>query len=333
MIYEQSFTKQARWLLSIFVVFTITGALYSELFQAPQKVIDHQSFYQNPLNDEFLESINEVHYTNRIENITMSKGPYHWNLIFPRNLLADSDSISSLFSALRQIQVRKLYPKDTININNFSLSDPLLKLKLIGTDKTIDFKLGIINPIDQSAYISINTTPYIYQIEFFKQSIETFGLSDFINSHVIVTPKRRIKQLQIYRGKLGGFNLFHVDWIQNAWRGDRERILNQDKVDKFLNALFKARSHIILDDLTAKQMKKFDQYFNYPPFTMKITTKEGTEIELSVTNPLPAIPHLKIEKRQHVMIKVSNRKAYLVIDKDFLKLLNNKTSDFVQKKI
>lgn len=333
MYYQQNFNKQTNWLLGVFLLLTVFAGFYSELFQAPQKAFDQQSLFKNPLSKSFLNKTHTLQYVSRIENLTLQKNRNSWHLTSPRKILADKQTLMMLFEALEFIKVRKIYPKDAINVNNFSLNDPLLKLKLETDEKIVEVNLGIINPVDQSAYLSTSLSEYIFQIEILKFPIETFGLSDFIDSRVIPLDKSILAELSVYRGQAKGKPWFELTRSNDAWASDSKKELNQEKVDKYLNALLDSRSHTIFDELTESQEETIAKFFEKPTYTVKVKTTAGEEFEYTFGSIYREVAELKIEKRKHVIIKSNQRHNFLLCDRDILEILGKSLNSFLQRRI
>jgi len=319
---QQSFNKQVNWALFSFIILTILAGVYSELFQAPQKTIDNSIVYTSPLTNDFLSNVHTLHYKSRLEKITLQKNRDLWHLTSPRRILADRTIVLHLFQTLKQLKIRKIYPRDDINLNNFSLKDPLLTLTVESNKKIESLDFGIINPVDQTTYVALKDSQYIYQVELLKYPIETFGLSDFIDSRMININKEQIQQISIYKG-----NVPYTPWVkiqrnkENLWKEANRKELDQEKTKKYLTALINSRSYTIFDELTESQEKILNDFLKKPTYKIKIVTKSKKTIEYSIVALYREVEELKIQKKKHVLVKSNDRHNYLLLDRDVLKIL------------
>ena len=319
---EKSYQKQTTLLLGVFALITLLSAVYSDLFQAPQQNIDQRSLYQNPLNAEFLSQVHTISYISRIENLVLQKNRDSWHLTSPRKILADQEITSRLIESLKLIKVRKIYPKDTINENNFALNDPLLELKLESDQEVREVKLGMINPVDQSAYVALEKSPYIFQIEFLKFPIETFNLSDFIDSRLFIVKKENIQSLDIVKRWSTGRARTYMGKKNDEWYADNGRRLDSEKIEKYLNALVESRSHTIYDKLDETQEQIVNKFFEKPTYKIKIKTTDDKELKFALVPIYRNVPELKIQKKKHILFKSNQRHSYLSTDRDLLKILD-----------
>src|SRR5690606_29708238 len=95
-------------------------------------------------------------------------------------------------------RVRSIHRYEPINVTSFSLDNPNLSL-LFTTNKNKDYeiKLGLINPIDNSAYLSISSQDQIYQIDPLEMALEAYDLSQIVEARVFAINYSDIKSIEI----------------------------------------------------------------------------------------------------------------------------------------
>ena len=111
------------------------------------------------------------------------------------------------------------------------------------------------------------------------------------------------------------------------------RNLDNEKIDKYLKAFSTERSQKILDKLTIEQEEKINKFLERPLYSIKIQTKDGELLEYTVSSISSAMPELKIEKKQHIIIKAKHRVNYLITDRNYLQILAKRESNFRIRRI
>src|SRR5690606_11305733 len=106
-----------------------------------------------------------IKLTNRLGTFELSRhNKTDWNLTSPRLMPAKPSTIQELIKDLSSLKILKVHRNDALNTSNFSLDNPLISLVLkTELEEEITMKLGLINPIDNSAYISLSSADLIYQ--------------------------------------------------------------------------------------------------------------------------------------------------------------------------
>lgn len=304
----------------LFVLVLVAGGLFSELFQAPKKGLTGLELYQNPVPESFLKNLDQLSLSNRLGEVILEKreNTQKWYLTSPRKLEANTKVINQITESLAKIKVKKLYQKDSINISNFSLSTPLMEINLTSGRQKLKFSLGIINPIDNSAYITLDHRSLIFQIEGLQYPIEGLNISDFINSKIVETPFDEIKKVELFFGKPHSRRFLSIKRDGPLWLDSRGKELNTKTVEAFLEKFIGLKGQIILDKMNEETNKTLEKFWNSPQYSLVITDNSDKEIIYQFTSPVPAIPEVKVEKKQTISIISGSKEYPFLVDKNVL---------------
>jgi len=315
----------------MFLIAIVLGALASEFFQAPLIKNTALSRYQLLIKPEQIEQIKEIKLTNRLGDFKISKDNMKtWSLTEPRNLPSNQVTINNILSNLGEIKIRQILSKDAINISNFSLDSPLMKLKLSyygGKEQTLN--LGLLNPIDNSTYVTFSEQEAIYHVDALKGNLNSLNLSNFIDSKIFTQKISNISQLKIYRGKLPATTTrLHLKRSKEGWIDAGKNNLDSKTVEAYLKVLLSLKSSLIIDRRSEKLDKALFKYFANPSYTLEIKSKDGHKAFYEVTYLINNVPDLKMEKRQTFIIKSSNRPHPYIIEKSKMSLFHKSQRSF-----
>ncbi|MBL7664828.1 MAG: DUF4340 domain-containing protein [Bacteriovoracaceae bacterium] len=330
MQFEQLLKLRAQistWFLAIFFLVIMGGALISELFQAPTVPYDMAQIYVNPVPEEIFTNIKNLSLKNKFGEFKMQKNldensPKHdtWRLLSPRELPAKAQTLKQIIDALQEVTVRKIHQYEPINISSFSLDNPLIHMEFEVIDGAkYEIKIGLINPIDNSAYMTVTDHQTIYQIENLKFPIETFELGDFIEPRIFVFNPAEVDELSFYREQITNRPYFKITKTENNWFDSRQTALDATKTAEYFKNLFNLRSQVILDKPDESIIELLDQSLKRPQYIV-VLKRQGKEIEYRISYPIKQMPQFKVENRQSVIIKSSDEEQPYIVSKDLLKV-------------
>lgn len=322
--------KASSWLLFFFVLVILISAAITEFFQAPTEKTHVLNQYRQLIEEKKLASTAKIILKNSLGEFTLSRQGAQWRLTSPRDLPANQKTLGLILNTLKNIDIKKVYQSDPINMANFSLDSPLMEFSLINTEgEREDYLLGLVNPIDNTTYIQIPQKDIIYQVEALKNTFESYDLSNFIDSKIFnVEPKEAIA-LSIYRGEKKQNNVqVSFTMKKGNWVGKSDRVQKSDKVVEYFGKLFNLKSTLIVDKSTEELRKALNEKLEKPLYTIHVTKKNGEKLNYKISHIVHTLPDLKIEKRQHILIKASNRKNVFLIHKDNLPLFAQRQSQY-----
>ncbi|OUR96766.1 hypothetical protein A9Q84_10520 [Halobacteriovorax marinus] len=324
-------TKAANVLTFMFLIAIVLGGLASWLFQAPLTKNTALSRYQLLIKPEQIEQVKSIQLTNRLGVFTISKDNSKvWSLTEPRNLPSNQTTVQNILTNLSQIKIRKILSKDAINISNFSLDTPLMKLKLsYYGGKVHTLNLGLLNPFDNSTYVTFSEQEAIYHVDALKGNLESLNLSNFIESKIFTQKISDITHLKIYKGKLPATKArLNILRDKDDWVDANKKTLAPKAVESYLRNLLSLKSSLIIDKRSKKLDKALSKYFTNPSYTMEVAHKNGNKTFYEVTYLINTIPDLKMEKKQTFIIKSSNSPHPYIIEKDKMTLFHKSQRSF-----
>ena len=304
--------RLTKYSVLVFALILLAFMVMSEFFQVSQYRGEDSLGLSNPVKREILEQLSTLTVTNSLGTYHLAKMGESWRLLRPRNLQARSDLVGEIIQTLKNLKVRRLYEKDKINLQNFSLHRPTIELVLTAFGQSQKLKIGLLNSIDDSTYLTFNQSSSIYQIDLFKLAIQSLDLSDFINSKIFKEPLESIQKIQVKRQYRQPLTLMREN---EAWSAHGLGKSDQEQVRKLLSQLFSQRAHAILDQRSKALDEGIAKILGRPLYTVSIKTYRG-QARYRVSGPLQSLPGLKLEEKKFVL--VSTEKGHPVLAKSSL---------------
>lgn len=330
-------------LLIVFLTLLGSGILLSELFHLPNLDLSRIESLQIPIKKDFLKSVHFIEVNNQLSTFTFRKEQEkdHWDLISPKNLPAKRTIINQLFNELSSIVVKKIIVHDEINLRNYSLTNPVLTITLKQTEGASDsnnknsliIKMGMVNPIDNTTYLTFSNKKIIYQIEKLSRPFESLALSDFVDSKIFTLSlydiyKFNLSKTNYYSKKKEKVSLLKFKRVDPFWYDMKKNKLSTDKVEKYINKVISVKSHLILDKSSKSVKKNLTRYLKSPLFEIVVADKQGRNYRYELSQLLEKIPELKIERKQNALIWASNKDYPYLIKKDYLRFLSKNINEF-----
>ena len=321
----------STWLVGGFFVVLLASALLSEFFQAPTESLHELGEYQTVLRSSDLEAVTEVTIKNRLGSFTLAKNQYdNWQMTSPREYPATESTMSQIIDALGNLKIRKIYEKDLINTSNFSLDRPQLEITFTNKEKvTQTLQVGLVNPIDNSTYITFDKKKAIYHIDAINYPFEKLDLGQFIDTRIFSLDVANISSFALYRGSISNSNL-QLEFVhkENNWEMKDGRVLEPGKVEEYLEELISLKSQVILDRQTDALKEKIDENLATPYYLIRIVDDKSRELTYKITWPLASLPDIKMEKRENFMISATDRKYPFLIHRDHFALFQKRQNQF-----
>ena len=311
-----------------FAFIVIGGALYTELFQKPEFEVANNQIFRNPIDINFLSNARSMKIKNTLGSYRVIKKSdvttSTWNVSTPRSVPAKNELINEMIQSLSQIKVRRTYPNDDINKDHFFLRNPNVTITLgtstDPTDQDMSINVGLINPIDNSTYISISNSKLIYQINTIKFPFESIEFTDLIDSRVVPVSKDEIAEVAYFKGNSSS-SFFKIKRHQKQWIDSRKFVLRDDRVDDFLQNILSYNAQVILDQDSESRQEVSTRFLKAPIYRLKVTTMNGNSHLYEISKIVhKSYPELKIEKRQNILVKANYADHPFVLSKQFLQL-------------
>lgn len=329
MNFNKNRTSISYWLIGAFILALGISASISALFQNSLQMPDNigQFVIYNPSE---IASINRLQFENQLGSVELEKRSDNnlWNLSKPRLLRANMETVQNILQALLDIKVLKIIRVDPINISHYSLDKPSLKITITNTEgKQQIMEFGFINPIDGSTYLKHSDHNDIFHIKAPSISLPSLVLTDFINSKIVPVAIEDIKQIQIFKGSIKQ-NQIHLSLskVNEEWQGVNQRLLSTTKVKDFLTQLTELKTQTILDRITPNMQEVLDKALATPLYSMIVEDRQGQSATYTISGIINSIPDVKMEKKQNVIIQVSDRLSPYVVNKDVIKIFTQTQS-------
>lgn len=308
----------STWLTVLFTFSLLILLGFSELFQNTTQNKKSLGLLSNPIRADIMANIKTIRIKNRMGSFTLNQQNGQWILKEPRVMPAHVDTINQVLEALNNVQVDTIHQYEPINIQNFSLDNPIMVIDLYSKlEEKLQIKVGLINPINNTSYLTVEGQKTIFQIEVLKHGIELKSLSDFIESSIFSPPVNQISQFHLFhRGQRESHNSLVLKG--NEWTSKRYKKINNEAVKKKLNNILNIKTHMIVDKQDEKLQNFISNYLKDPLYTIKVTTKNNKNITYNITGLIKALPELKLDKRQYFIMTASDRQYPYIIDKQYL---------------
>lgn len=318
----------STWLLVVFSVGLLGILAFSEIFQNAVKRDKNMDTFADPIKADIIANVKTIRLKNRLGKYTITlTDSGQWQLVEPRKMPSPEKTIDSILDSLKQISVHTLHKKEPINLKSFSLDNPIAILDLFTKlDEHIEVKIGLVNPINNTSYMTISNQDIIYQTNALSSRLESMRLGDFIDSQIFGHKVSDIKEFEIYRGKNSESSNRLKRGI-SGWESKRYRSISNDSVEGAIDSILRIKSHMIVDSQEEDLKKLLENYLKNPLYRVVVKTIDGNETTYSVSPLVRSIPELKIEKRQYFLIQASDREYPHLISKDYLGLFSLRYKD------
>lgn len=317
-------------LVVFFFLILLFLGLFAEVFEAETPEVDIAQIYANPIPINELQKLKNLKLTNKhgtflFENTAADgslNGP--WQMIEPQALRLKNDVVSKIVDALNVVRVRNFYRLEPINITSFSLDNPTLTLLFTNArNKNFEIKMGLINPIDNSAYLSLSSQDQIYQIDPIEMALESYDLAQLVESKVLAVNKDSLQSLEIYGAD--GLKLKLIK-KEAQWHDQNGEVLADQKVNKLFERLEEIKSYSILDKLNTDQQTFMEKVMATPEYSLKLISSSG--VRTYVMAPLTGqIPGMNVVKSGTYALSTEEKQSFVLIEKDEIKMLGTKPGE------
>ncbi len=317
-------------LVVFFFLILLFLGLFAEVFEAETPEVDIAQIYANPVPINELQRLKNLKLTNKhgtflFENTSVDgslSGP--WQMLEPQALRLKNDVVSKIVDALNVVRVRNFHRLEPINITSFSLDNPTLTLLFTNTrNKNFEIKMGLINPIDNSAYLSLSSQDQIYQIDPIEMALESYDLAQLVESKVLAVNGDSLQSLEIYDS--AGLKLKLIK-KESQWVDQAGVVLSEQKVNKLFERLEEIKSYSILDKLNSDQQLFMEKIMATPEYSLKLISGNG--VRTYVMSPLTGqIPGMNVVKGGSYALSTDEKQSFVLIEKDEIKMLGTKASD------
>ncbi len=317
-------------LVAFFFLILLFLSLFAEVFESQTPEVDVAQIYANPVPVPELQRLRALKLTNKhgtfvFENTDpggVLAGP--WQMLEPQALRVKGDVVTKIIDALNVIRVRNFHRLEPINITSFSLDNPTLTLLFTNAaNKIFEIKVGLINPIDNSAYLSLSGQDQIFQIDPIEMALESYDLAQLVESKVLALNAESLQSLEIYGDSGLRLKLLRKD---DQWIEQNGGVLAENKVRRFFERLEATRSSLILDKLTPEQQTFMETQFSAPVWSLKLISAQGVRT-YHVAKISGQIPGMSVVKSDTYALSTDEKQSFVLLDGGEAKIFATETVD------
>lgn len=305
-----------------FALILLFLGLFAEVFESRTPEVDLAQIYANPIPVIELQHLKSLRLTNKQGNFLLEnthsegnvEGP--WQMVEPQALKVKGDVIPKILDALNVVRVRNFHRLEPINITSFSLDNPTLTMNFTTSkDKLYEIKMGLINPIDNSAYLSLSSQNQIYQIDPIEITLESYDLAQLVESRVLAINETSLASLELYSPKGLELKLLKKE---EQWVDQNGFVIETSKVKKYFERLEDLKSFSILSNLTGPQQEFMETVMATPIYTLKLITAQGVR-SYFLSEIKSGIPGMNLARSNFYALSSDEKKSFVLLDKDQLK--------------
>ena len=317
-------------LVVFFFLILLFLGLFAEVFESQTPEVDIAQIYANPMPVNELQHLKSLKLTNKhgtfvFENTHTEgnlEGP--WQMLEPQALKLKNNVIVKIVDALNVIRVRNFHRLEPINITSFSLDNPTLTLLFTTSkNKNYEIKMGLINPIDNSAYLSLSSQDQIYQIDPIEMALESYDLPQLVESKVLALNADSLQAIEVHAEDSLRLKILRKE---DQWLDQNGVQLSDAKVRKFFDRLEEIKSFSILDKLSTEQLTFMQKVLSEPAYGLKLVSSQGVRTYL-IGHVKGQIPGMNVVKSDTFALSTDEKQSFILIEKDELKMLSTKSSD------
>lgn len=317
-------------LVLLFALILVFLGLFAEVFESETPEVDLAQIYANPAPLSELQRLKTLKITNKqgsflLEN-THSEGNLEgpWQMVEPQALKVKGDVVSRIFDSLNAIRVRNLHRLEPINVTSYSLDNPTLTLNFVtDKNKTFEIKVGLINPIDNSAYLGLSSQNQIYQIDPLEMALESYDLAQLVESRVLALNADSLMSLEIYSSKGLELKLLKKE---DQWVDQNGTILSENKIKNFFTRLEDLKSFSILNNLNTEQQEYMEAAMANPTYTLKLISGQGVRSYM-ISEMRNGIPSMSLSKNNFLALSSEDKKSFVLLDLDQARTFTIKSSE------
>lgn len=317
-------------LVVFFFLILLFLGLFAEVFESRTPEVDLAQIYANPIPVNDLQHVKSMRLVNKQGNFLFENtspegnlsGP--WQMVEPQSLRVKGDVVTKIVDTLNVVRVRNFHRLEPINITSYSLDNPTLTLTFTTMkDKNYEVKVGLINPIDNSAYLSLSSQNQIYQIDPFEMALESYDLAQLVESKVLALSPEAIASVEIYGRNGLELKILKKDGL---WVDSSGTNLSSTKVEKLFTRLEDLKSTSILENLNTDQQAFMEKSMATPLYTLKIISNTGVRSYVvgEVAGPMPG---MNLGASTVYALSSEEKKSFVLIEKDQIRVFATKTQE------
>lgn len=299
-----------------FTLLAVSLVIYAEFFRRNEKNSKVENTYSNIFNAKDFGTIVEVNLKNRLGSFDLKSVEGKWKLLNPREIDAKIEAVNLIIQKINELKIIKIYEKDAINLSNFSLEQPSITIALKNNKgKNLTYSFGLLNPIDNTTYVTSSNEKVIFQVNSLGRRLETMSLSNFLDSKIFSIPFDQITGYSITRGNSKNAQL-KLTKEKEGWKSSTGRLLEEAPLKKYFEGLSNLSSTLIIDEIDEPLKAAIDEYLETPLYIIEFVDANSKKTKFEVSKYVRSLPNLNIEKRKNILVRSSDKKHIYLFSKD-----------------
>jgi hypothetical protein len=319
----------SNWVTLTFAIGIGVLFLAAEFLQYNPLSNYNENSSQNPIASDFLSNVTSIHLKNRIVDVKfVQKSRNDWMITEPKSIPGSFEKINGILTSLASLKVNKIHQLEPLNQATFALDKPLAIVELESKlQEKMTVKLGLVNPINDSTYIEIPERNAIYQVSNFGLDISSLNFIDIIDARIFRYELNMLSDIEIYERR-NSRPFINFKNNNGYWDTPKYNTISQANTVKTLKELLNMKAFMILDQLDEEALKVVKKYERSLSWRVKIKEQSSQEeVEYKLSTYVKAIPGVKFDKRQYVLVFASNKDFPYLVHKDNLNSIMIKYSD------
>jgi len=310
----------STWMSLFFFLILCSYLGFIEFFKDSKIEVLATNLLKDPINKEIINDVYSIRFKNRIGDFSIQKNQEDesWTMKEPRVMPAQNKTMNSILKSLSQIHVKTIYEFEPINIQSFSLDKPVMEIDLFTKSfGKIKLKMGLINPIDNTSYLTVSGHNHIFQVEILQGKMEKLELSNFIDSQVFSSDIDDVISFKLFRGKTKEV-LNNLTFSREQWNSQKYNTIDTTNTMKKIENILSIKTHMIIDKQNDELKTYIQNYLDNPIYTIEVKTKSNKMIKYTISSLIKGITELKLDKKNYFLMTASDREYPYVIGKEYL---------------
>jgi Domain of unknown function (DUF4340) len=212
------------------------------------------------------------------DTIDLHRTAGKWQIVSPKSLPADQDSVSSMLSTLSSMNSDHVIEEHATNVDQYGLSQPSMKVTIVETNsKSHELLVGDSTPAGSAAYAELAGEPKVFTIASYMKTSLDKSPNDLRDKRFLTFETDKVTRLELTAKK----QTLEFGRNKEQWQIVKPKPFRADQfpVEELLRNLHDAK----MDLGSSDDEKKVAAAFNAgtPVATAKVTDASGTQ-ELQV---------------------------------------------------
>lgn len=273
-----------------------------------------------------LEDAQQILFNNTNGEYQIQKMESDWYLLTPHKVKVNQSFIKKLISSFQNAKIIKQIAEDKNNITNLNFSHPTEITFILNNGKQLNFKVGLVNSIDKTAYIRPALQGSISHVDSFDVSLENINYQELLEKNIFTFDLSNLVTISFSPTTTGTtLQQQNGNWSQQNMTSD---LYSKDKITNWFMQL---KSVIPLDVIsfpTDKQIAAINQISKNVQNQIIFKLNDQSEYTYTITGLKSIdIPDTFNKGENYFLVFINNAPPYYLIPETHLGIFNQKAKD------